>query len=70
MVVDVHLEGMDGVEFYRRLEEIAPGLARRVIVMTGDPVAPAELTERGLAILSKPFRRESLRSAIRRVLAG
>ena len=70
VIVDVHLERMDGVEFYRRLEQMAPQLAHRVIVMTGDTVAPAALMERGLTTLSKPFRRECLRAAIRRALAA
>jgi len=65
------LPGMDGAEFYRRIEEQWPHLARRVASVTGR--APNDLAPRSgdasVPILGKPFSFESLQAAIATVLA-
>ena len=62
VVTDFQLPGMDGAEFYRRIEEQWPHLARRVALVTGR--APNDLGLRSgdapVPILSKPFSFESL----------
>lgn len=56
---DLRMPVMDGAELALKAVEIAPALAGRVVVMTGDTVAgPARIHElglRGALVLEKPF---------------
>jgi len=71
ILTDFQLPGMDGAEFYRRIEEQWPHLSRRVAFVTGR--APNDLGVRSgdasVPILGKPFTFESLEAAIAAVLA-
>jgi DNA-binding NtrC family response regulator len=56
LITDVSMPGLDGVELLKRMKEA--GRRERVIVMTGEPIEPADLGE-GLQpvyrLLQKPF---------------
>jgi signal transduction histidine kinase/CheY-like chemotaxis protein len=68
IVTDIHMPDVDGATFYRELQEIAPGLARRVVFVTGDVMRPetqAFLAESGLAYLEKPFDLGQFRAFVR-----
>ena len=70
LVLDLRMPGMDGLELLRRLA--AEGHAPPVIVITahGDDEARAESLAAGaVAFLNKPFKEETLLSAIDSALA-
>ena len=71
IVCDLKMPRMDGMAFYRGLAARAPGLARRVVFVTGD-VAGTEaekfLEETGCRWLAKPFRFGDLLKTVREVL--
>jgi len=49
---------MDGLAFYRSLKEIKPGLANRLVFVTGDMLGGSVrsfIEETGLPFLEKPF---------------
>ncbi len=73
VVSDVQMPGMSGTELYRQLSTENPGLARRMILITGD--SASERSQRLLEgtkahFLYKPFSRAQLLEAISRALAG
>ncbi len=71
ILLDVKMPGMDGVELYQRIKDIARSLARRVVFITGDVMgADTErfLSEARAARLDKPFSAEQLRMAVRSAL--
>ncbi len=72
VVCDLKMPRLDGKAFYRTLEAGAPGLATRVIFVTGD-VAGTEaeqfLKESGCRWLAKPFRLGDLLRAVSEGLA-
>jgi CheY-like chemotaxis protein len=62
---------LDGKAFYRMLAAATPGLAKRVIFVTGDVAgtdAEAFLKESGCRWLAKPFRLGDLLRAVRETL--
>ena len=68
VVCDLKMPRMDGMAFYRMLSAAAPGLARRVIFVTGDVAgtdAERFLQESGCRWLAKPFRLGDLLRAVR-----
>jgi two-component system NtrC family sensor kinase len=71
VICDLKMPRLDGRAFYRMLCATAPGLAKRVIFVTGD-VAGTEaegfLEESGCRWLAKPFRLGELLRALRDVL--
>lgn len=70
VLCDIKMPGMDGPAFYRKVEQSYPGMARRVIFITGDTLSPdtAEFLERiGTIVLPKPFGPGEIRSALRRM---
>jgi len=71
VLTDFQLPGMDGGEFYRRVEEQWPHLARRVAFVTGRAAHELGLRsgDASVPILGKPFSFESLEAAIAAVLA-
>ncbi len=71
VVCDLKMPRLDGKAFYRTLAAAAPGLAKRVIFVTGDVVgtdAEQFLEESGCRWLSKPFRLADLLRAVKEVL--
>jgi len=72
VICDLKMPRLDGQAFYRALEGSAPGLARRVVFVTGD-VAGTEagtfLEQSGCRWLAKPFRLADLLRTVRDVLA-
>jgi PAS domain S-box-containing protein len=73
MLVDHRMAGMSGTEFYEAAVEFRPGLAGRVIFMSGDVLNP-ELrgfaTQRGIRLLAKPFDIDAVIRVVREVLAA
>jgi PAS domain S-box-containing protein len=68
VICDLKMPRMDGMSFYRMLSAAAPGLARRVIFVTGDVAgtdAERFLEESGCRWLAKPFRLGDLLRAVR-----
>lgn len=67
ILTDLHLPDLDAPELVDAVAQLAPELARRVIVMTGGATCPTHkrfLAERESAVLYKPFSIGSLRGAI------
>ncbi len=72
VICDLKMPRLDGKAFYRMLEAAAPGLAKRVIFVTGDVAgtdAEEFLEESGCRWLAKPFRLGDLLRAVRDTLA-
>jgi len=72
VICDLKMPRLDGKAFYRALEAAAPGLAKRVIFVTGDVAgtdAEGFLKESGCRWLAKPFRLADLLRALRDTLA-
>jgi two-component system NtrC family sensor kinase len=72
VICDLKMPRLDGKAFYRALEAAAPGLAKRVIFVTGDVAgtdAEGFLEESGCRWLAKPFRLGDLLRALRDTLA-
>jgi signal transduction histidine kinase len=68
VICDLKMPRLDGQSFYRALDEASPGLAHRVIFVTGDVAgtdAEAFLEESGCRFLAKPFRLGDLLRAVR-----
>ena len=68
VICDLKMPRMDGMAFYRMLSAAAPGLAKRVIFVTGDVAgtdAEQFLEESGCRWLAKPFRLGDLLRAVR-----
>jgi FixJ family two-component response regulator len=61
--MDIRMPGMGGMELYAKVLERHPGLAGRIIFITGDasdPLVRAFLGKNSLPHISKPFDRETL----------
>jgi signal transduction histidine kinase len=72
IVCDLKMPRIDGVQFYRAMAAATPGLARRIIFVTGDVAgtdAERFLEETGSRWLSKPFRLGDLLRAARDALS-
>ena len=71
ILLDIKIPGISGVELYRRIQEIAKSLARRVVFITGD-ILSAEterfLAQARVACLEKPFDAEQLKEEVQRAL--
>ena len=68
VICDLKMPRLDGPSFHRTLAAVAPGLARRVIFVTGDVAgtdAEAFLDGSGCRWLAKPFRLGELLRAVR-----
>ena len=68
VICDLKMPRLDGQSFYRTLDEANPGLAHRVIFVTGDVIgtdAETFLKESGCRFLAKPFRLGDLLQAVR-----
>jgi CheY-like chemotaxis protein len=71
VVCDLKMPRLDGQAFHRALSKSAPGLAKRVIFVTGDVAgtdAEAFLEQSGCRWFAKPFRLGDLLKTVREVL--
>jgi len=67
IVCDLHMPGMTGMEFHDEVMKVDPGLAARIVFVTGGATAPAAVAflERTTnTCIQKPFQREALRAAV------
>ncbi len=72
IITDIKMPVMGGPDLYKHLSDAANPLARRIIFITGDTVAPD--TRRFLqsvdnAVLAKPFRLRDVRESVRAALS-
>jgi CheY-like chemotaxis protein len=72
IITDIKMPVMGGPDLYQRLHDGGDKLARRMIFITGDTVAPD--TRRFLqgvdnAVLAKPFRLRDVRESVRAALS-
>jgi signal transduction histidine kinase/CheY-like chemotaxis protein len=73
VICDLKMPRLDGPAFYRRLTAQIPGIATRVLFMTGDVAgtdAESFLEQSGCRWLAKPFRLAELLKAVREELTG
>ncbi len=71
IVSDLRMPELDGPGLYRALEQHAPHLCQRFIVVTGDNLSPEVVTflaHSGVPRLIKPFTAAAVRDAIQQVL--
>jgi CheY-like chemotaxis protein len=71
VVCDLKMPRLDGKAFYKTLSALAPGLAKRVIFVTGDVAgtdAEGFLERTGCRWLAKPFRLGELLRVVKEVL--
>ncbi len=67
VLLDIKMPGMNGIELYKHINEIAHSLARRVIVITGDVMGEETrqfLSETKVPYITKPFDAEEFRKKI------
>lgn len=68
VVTDMRMPGMSGRALHHVLAAAHPALARRMVFISGDPVAAAtdeRLATAGARMLGKPFTWDTLRDALR-----
>jgi CheY-like chemotaxis protein len=73
IVSDIRMPEMNGTEFYQRLKELKPALARRLVFVTGhagDKVLEHELARWDVAVVAKPFTPRRLVEVCRPVIAA
>jgi CheY-like chemotaxis protein len=71
ILADIKMPKMDGREFYRRVREMSPELARRIIFITGDVLSPETrrfIDETGNPSVMKPFSLERVREVVHETL--
>ncbi len=67
VVCDLHMPGIDGMQFWEAVRAEVPSLARRILYVTGSGDSAqlrAFLDRTGCRCVHKPFDRETLRSAV------
>ena len=70
IVSDLRMPEVDGAELWRAVQALQPGLAARMLFVTGDILSPAAaefLKECGCPALEKPFQPDDLLAAVRRL---
>lgn len=73
VLCDWKMPKMDGVQFYKWVQENKPSLASRFVVMTGDYLnieVQETFRKLGVPILQKPFRMNELKALIRALVDG
>ncbi len=71
ILLDIRMKGMDGIELYRHIGEIASSLQRRVIFITGDTMTSGTrsfLDRTKARCIAKPFDAEQLKKEINQIL--
>jgi len=72
ILLDIKLPGMSGIELYKNMQKTARSLARRVVFITGDAMAPdtmSFLSRTKAPHITKPFDIEKLKRTMNRILA-
>jgi len=67
ILADIKMPKMDGREFYRRVRDVAPDLARKIIFVTGDVLSPDTrrfIDETGNGSVMKPFSLNRVREVV------
>lgn len=73
ILLDIKMPGMDGIDMYKRIKNIARSLTRRIVFMTGDIMG--ENTEKFLkqseiTYINKPFTGDQLNEIVKRILSN
>ena len=72
ILTNLHMPGMSGQHFYRRIEHVWPHLAPRVVFVTAAPpdnMVRAQYGGRPVPVLTKPYTPERLLQVIEDVVA-
>jgi CheY-like chemotaxis protein len=73
IICDIHMPGIDGIQFHAAVAAQAPSLARRILYMTGS-VSTEHLAEflrrTGCRCIRKPFEGAELRAAVMELLVA
>lgn len=72
ILLDIKMLGMSGFELYKRVREVAPSLAKRVVFITGDVMGIDTrdfLSKTEAPCITKPFDVEKIKKDINRILA-
>jgi len=70
IICDMRMPHMDGKDFYRKAEELSPGLKKRIIFSTGDVInadTQSFLKQSGARWLEKPFTPTDLKRVFRAI---
>ena len=73
VVCDLNLPGLSGASVCRRISEMRPTLATRMVITSGDPTAATREMEREslhCPVLGKPFSLKELERVVRAVSSG
>jgi CheY-like chemotaxis protein len=71
IITDMHLPGMDSLDLYKQLKVLRPGLAQRVIFISGRPLKDEVSTffeQVGCALIRKPFSVADIEMGMRQAL--
>ena len=73
VVCDLNLPGLSGASVCRRISEMRPGLASRLVITSGDPTAATREMEREAVhcpVLGKPFTFTELEGVLQAISSG
>lgn len=73
IITDFQMPTLSGKDIYNRAGEAKPGIEKRFIFISGDmdPAVKTEFLEKtGVRVITKPFRSDLVRSAVREALAS
>jgi PAS domain S-box-containing protein len=73
ILLDIKMPGMNGIEFYNHLKDIAPSLQRKVVCITGDVISAknkAFLEKAKIPCITKPFAVDELIHRVKLGLGG
>ena len=73
ILLDIKMPGMNGIEFYNHMKDIAPSLQRKVVCITGDVISAknkAFLEKAKIPCITKPFAVDELIHQVKLGLGG
>jgi len=73
ILLDIKMPGMNGIEFYNHMKDIAPSLQRKVVCITGDVISAknkAFLEKAKIPCITKPFAVDELMRQVKLGLGG